>query len=166
MGCHTWFYKKVDVSYEEAKSFLIKKYKNNIDLNEKWISNPNDPEYSEFVEIYKEYTIDFLKHSLDLYKRKLRLVEGGYCKEAVMKKYNPNCYFSYLYISNKGMFVELSNYHDLFRIHNFPEDNLFSLEETYQFIETNKDLINYNNNWENRLIEFWDKYPDGMICFG
>lgn len=43
-------------------------------------------------------------------------------------------------------------------------DVLFSKKETYQWLEENKDnvyIINYN-----KLNEFWDKYPNGVIYFG
>ena len=32
MGCHTWFYKKIDVSYDDAKKYLVNVYKKEIKL--------------------------------------------------------------------------------------------------------------------------------------
>lgn len=57
---------------------------------------------------------------------------------------------------------EVDYYHDLFRVHNYPNDRLFSLEETIAFIKKNdvKEVM-----WDD-LKEFWSVYPDGMIMFG
>lgn len=169
MGCHTWFHKKINVSYEEARDSLVKKYKSNIELTQKWIDNPNDDEYVDMLKYYEYYTIEYLTEQNEIDRRKLRMVESGYCKEAVMRKYDNNTidkFNVYHYIKNVGMFVDCE-YHNLFRIPGYPEDMLFSLEETIEFIKINKNFIYwYANDWEKRLNEFWEKYPDGMITFG
>ena len=53
-------------------------------------------------------------------------------------------------------------YHNLFRVSGYPEDILFSLEETKAFISKNNIEKVF---WED-LVEFWQVYPDGMILFG
>lgn len=167
MGCHTWFYKKVDISYEDAKSSLIKRYSANINLCQKWIDNPTDPEYLEMVEIYKDWTIDNLIRETEITKRQLRLVEGGYCKAAVMRKYRYGLTGVYSYVKDIGMFKSIDEFHNIFRMPNYPEDQLFSLNETLKFVEIHKNEITYyHQNWERELINYWNKYPDGMITFG
>ena len=172
MGCHTWFYKKIDVTYEEAKFHLIKVYTDEIELLQKWVDNPLDEDYLEMLEFYPEYTFDFIFHNLEVYKRKLRMVENGYCKEAVMNKYSDGTFKVHHYIKNKGMYKSL-DWCDIFRIGNYPTDKLFSLEETLDFIERNKDNIygyHYNDvskkDWKEQLEDYWKEYPDGMIDFG
>ena len=167
MGCHTWFYRKVEIDYETAKSSLIKRYSEEINLCQKWIDNPTDPEYLEMVKVYTDWTIDNLMYDVEVTKRRLRLVEGGYCKLAVMHKYQTGLTAVYRYVNNIGMFKSLNEFHDIFRIHNYPEDQLFSLIDTLQFIEDHKAEITYHcQNWESELLIFWNKYPDGMITFG
>ena len=56
--------------------------------------------------------------------------------------------------------------HDVFRIGGYPDDQLFSLEETMAFIECNKDRITFTENWEETLKKFWLLHPDGKIQFG
>ena len=57
---------------------------------------------------------------------------------------------------------DVEYYHDLFRIGNYPDDVLLSEKETIDFIDKHKiEKV----NWV-ALKEFWQVYPDGMICFG
>jgi hypothetical protein len=172
MGCHTWFHKKINVTYEQAKKFLIKIYKNEITLYQTWIDNPNDEYYVDLLEDYPEYDINYCIKQCDIIKRKLRLVEGGYCKEAVMNKYDRGIANHVTYVKGKGHYQSL-DWCDTFRIPGYPEDILFSLEETLDFIEKNKSLIYYyhqndvtGKDWKEQLEEYWKEYPDGMIDFG
>ena len=170
MGCHTWFYKKINVSYEEAKEIYIKNTTESIDRLEKWLNNPTSEEYLEVVEDYPEYTLEYMVKELAIYKRKRRIVEKGLCKEAVLRSYfDPTFKTTFKYIKGKGHFQSL-DWCDIFRIGNYPEDRLFSLEETLDFIKRNEDKIyDYNNNkttWLFKLEQFWKDYPDGMVSFG
>lgn len=59
------------------------------------------------------------------------------------------------------MFVE-TEFHDLFRIGGYPETQLFSLDETIDFIGQNQlKKVDYLS-----IFKFWQKYPDGLIEFG
>jgi transposase len=58
-------------------------------------------------------------------------------------------------------------------IENYPTVELFSLDETLNFIEKNKDKIYYyhfnevsKKDWKERLFVFWNEYPNGMIDMG
>lgn len=63
-------------------------------------------------------------------------------------------------------FTDVDTPHDIFRIGNYPEIYLTSLSESLNFIEQNKEKIYFNDNWEEKLKEFWDKNPNGVIEFG
>jgi|JI10StandDraft_1071094.scaffolds.fasta_scaffold2418133_1 hypothetical protein len=62
-----------------------------------------------------------------------------------------------------------TEYHDLFRTTKreqdgtYIEDIIESKQECNNWIEENKQTI-YNLN-QSLLNEFWDKYPNGLICF-
>jgi len=69
--------------------------------------------------------------------------------------------------------------HDTFRVDDYPEIKLFSLQETLDFLEKNDDKIRYTSSIFDktdrevlkqraieRLKDFWEKNPDGMIDFG
>jgi hypothetical protein len=67
------------------------------------------------------------------------------------------------------------DFHDLFRINDYPTIELHSLEETMAFIDKRqraRDLdkkIHFLDPKEETfelLKEFWEKHPDGMINFG
>jgi len=73
-------------------------------------------------------------------------------------------------------------YHDVFRTgkrnkdRTYIDDTLFSRKETFSFMEDPDSLIYFGNDPEEeeerrkiamrRINEFWDKYPNGLICFG
>lgn len=67
--------------------------------------------------------------------------------------------------SDEG-YTDIDTPHDLFRIGNYTDDKLLSLKQTLDFIDKNKDIISFSENWEIELKEFWDKYPNGVIEFG
>ncbi len=57
--------------------------------------------------------------------------------------------------------------HDLFRVPHYPDDKLGSYRETLSFIESNSKRVYFPDDLlEERLKEFWNKYPDGLITFG
>ena len=55
-------------------------------------------------------------------------------------------------------------FHDVFRIGGYPETILTSLDEALLFIENNN-CQTYANTID-KLKEFFDKYPNGVIEFG
>ena len=79
-----------------------------------------------------------------------------------------------------------AEYHDLFRTGKRNEDStyiddvIFSKKECFEWIDKPENLVSFKNtifetdeqekiNREysiNKLNEFWDKYPDGVIYFG
>lgn len=169
MGCHTWFYKKVEKpSYEEMRGFVLDQYDESIKGLNKWIDNPLDEEYLEMVSVYKEWTIDYIKEWRDSDLRRVRLIENGYCRVAVMNKY---CSYSDSILIPVGdnIYKDVSGndgYHDVFRKYGYPEDRLFSLEETLSYIDNPKNECVVYENTREVLEKFWNRYPDGMIDFG
>lgn len=63
-------------------------------------------------------------------------------------------------------FTDVGAPHNLFRVGGYPEDKLLSLEETLDFIERNKETVSFSENWERKLVDFWEKNPNGVIEFG
>ena len=172
MGCHTWFYRKVERSYQEAKKIWIETQLNNMETWKRSLIDNSDSEFSkELLEAYPEWTLEYCIHSLKVSERRLRMVEAGLCQKAVMNK-QPDSVS--IFIEGKGFYVEDSENdkmpHDLFRIYGYPTEKLFSLEETISFIEKYKsehpDQICLYDYSIDKLVDFWKKYPDGMIDFG
>lgn len=166
MGCHTWFYNKIDTPpYEEIKEVVIKVYQDNIDLFNKWIDNPLCDEYVEMCSVYTEYTIDKIKKWRDLNIRLVRIIKNNYCKKAVLNRY---CIYNKDLIVNINgeLYKNVKEYHDSFRKYGYPDDMLFSLEETIDYINNpNNECYLYDYSIK-KISEFWDKYPNGMIDFG
>lgn len=70
------------------------------------------------------------------------------------------------YVEEKGWYRETGDFHDVFRKYGYPEDRLFSLEETLNYISDTKNECVVYDYTENKLKEFWEKYPNAMIQFG
>lgn len=172
MGCHTWFYKKVDVNYEEVKAEVIYHYEEEISLLDKMI-NDRESLDKDILDAYPEFTIEYGLKNKPIAERKLSIIRKNLCKEAVCRRYRHDDKLTD-YVTGKGFYITTDDlYHDLFRIGNYPVDKLFSLEETLDFIEKNKDKIHsfyfnkiQNKDFKQQLEDFWQKYPDGMIDFG
>jgi hypothetical protein len=165
MGCHTWFYKKVEdnISYDDIRDVVYNDYLDVVNINKGLLSGDID---DYIKEMYSDISVDHINNSLLIAERMCRMIQNNFCKVAVCKRFR--------YKNNLTDFTNNSFYytndklpHDLFRIGGYPEDILFSLEDTYKFIESNKDKIYFNIVvWEDKIKTFWKDNPNGMIKFG
>ena len=164
MGCHTLFYKPYTISLKEAKTLLLEQYKQDITY---YSDKSTDDAVIETIKALRRGII-LLENDLlpeeDVWEDLLKLPNGQYAH----------------YVKGKGMFAE-ADYHDVFRVWDYPDDELFSYEQTIEFVDNrlanDKNTIyfanNLNDNTQNdkeyalkRLRQFWEEYPNGMICFG
>lgn len=172
MGCHTWFYKPINVSYDDAKKQYLKYQYKWIDDANRMINNPTNDDL-EFIKAYSEFTVDYLQHTIEISKRCIRLVDNGYCKLAVMNKY---CYEksfnNTIFLSDKNqMYVSIDEFHDIFRTVKYPTNKLFNFNDTLEFIQKIKNTKLYYSHLSDydviqKIQEYWSKYPNGMIDFG
>lgn len=168
MGCHTWFYRKVEGPKEsEVKSALLESFQNSLSFLENAIGNRDslDPEMLEVVSSYSQVELIAEKEEVQdlLYRVDSGLIVGDHMKCL----YSDWVDFKYEYIPGRGWFHGGENNelpHDLFRNGDYPEDKLFSLEETRKFIEDHTCVVYENSDRD--LIKFWNEHPDGMIKFG
>jgi hypothetical protein len=177
MGCHTWFYRKVNRTLEEARELYIKDHKKSIIRFKEMLNNPEDE-----VRAAYSWTDENLDHAIKIMERQVQMVEKELCNVAVFN-HQPEDHRSRDYEfekKNNTLYCtddELP--HDIFRIGGYPEDRLFSLEETLQYLGSHDDKIGYADTIFNetdrnilkesaikRLKKFWEDHPDGMIEFG
>lgn len=162
MGCHTWFYTPAiqQPSYEEVRSKLIKSYLDQISLYERHINN--DLNEDELFLITCE-SHDKSKQNIAILERIVRRLKGGYCQLATLNRYKFISEYDFSFRTKK-FYIEV-NFHDIFRVNNYPNIELLSLQETYQFIAQNQ-ITDYSGKWKPLLIQFWNDYPEGRITFG
>lgn len=70
----------------------------------------------------------------------------------------------YKWLDRYEICKKIEEFHDVFRVKNYPEDILTSLNQTLNFINNNECEIFEDTH--DKLKEFWDKYPNGLIYFG
>ena len=158
MGCHTWAYKKVERTQEEAKQSCLLKLKNSEKLNLNILKdrNYNGIDWSEWSEE------NLIWHN-KIIKRQIKMVENNFCKRAVWNHQNDKELTEY--VDGKGFYIEIG-FHDMFRKYGYPDDRLFSLQETLNYINNPKNNCTVYDDTIERLNKFWAKYPDGFIEFG
>ena len=92
------------------------------------------------------------------------MVKNNLCQKTVWN--NQNDKELTVYVEGKGLFIEDTGFHDVFRKYGYPDDKLFSLKESLDYINnTNNDCVIYEDTVQ-RLTEFWNKFKNGMIEFG
>lgn len=158
MGCHTWFYRKIERTQEEATSICLKKLKKERNLSWKIIKNPN---YLSMEWQSKDWQLKWIK----ILNRQIKAVANGFYQRAVWNRQDDDNLTQY--VDGKGLYIEDTGYHDVFRKYGYPEDKLFSLEETLEYINNPKNQCVLIPDYSiEQLKQFWNEYPEGMICFG
>lgn len=169
MGNQTRMFIKIDVSYEDAKTYLLDKYQRTLGFYSKQIKGEHSSPFSTTINP-AYYTKERCEYGIEVIKRKIRLVENGYCKLAVMHSYQDDRVSQEtFYLPEKGMYIEhqLLVFYDIF----VPEELnnstiLFSMDETREYLDTNKWRSMFTSDQAVlRLREFWDQNPDGLIKF-
>ena len=167
MGCHTWFYKKIEGPTEEQiRKDLVVYFQETIQFYDSALNHKEslDDLTKEVLEGVSDEELEVERDEfLFLYRR---FASGEMWIDEVNENWASSRFSRHIEYSRKGGWYETDNSlpHDLFRIGSYPETLLFSLEETLDFIKTNKCTV-YEYTDE-KLRDFWAEFPDGMIRFG
>lgn len=167
MGCHTWFYKKWNVSKDEAKSKLIEIIDDSIILTERCLFSPTE-EDEEFFSYHPECDEKKLLLELNDYEI-FRDNILNLSDDEIFEAFADKCLKVCRYVKDKGLFIYDRNEnlpHDLFRKYGYPDDTLHSLEETLSYISDVNNGCQVFDYTKEGLIKFWNEFPDGMITFG
>jgi len=152
MGCHTWFYKKSNLSVKDAqlKAINLLSYYNK---SANFLLKENR---------YNDFTKEQLENWIKSNNRLLKWINNDWITTGCYRILSDG-----IYLKSKDTYYVDAEAHDLFRIGGYPNDKLFSLEETLLFIENNKENIGKIDDFCYQLLsEFWQENPDGMINFG
>ena len=148
MGCHTWFYERVNKSEEELKKCLS-------NVLDDYIISEND------TEIVEEIGLLYVKLANIKILRIKRLLNNNTIKYNNLITHVSE-YCDKLQLINNILYED-APYSNLFRTY-YTDIVLLSLEKTLQFIEDRN--INIDKKYLVLLKQFWIEYPDGAIAFG
>jgi hypothetical protein len=168
MGCHTWFYKKSNklTTIPEIKEYIREHCKKNIKLLKCDYSGYTAEDAKSLIELDEELTEEEkiqVKLDIKYFENILKNLKNLNKRRKLENIFNFLSMHNLTMINN-FMYETDNEYHDLFRIGNYEQADLKSLEETLDFIKNNKIAINSENY--NRLLMFWEKNTDGIISFG
>lgn len=195
MGCHTWFYRKIERTQEEANESCLRLLKTARNCHWKIFRRPTSYRGIDWTEDNYTTKETSLNH-INVLNRQIKAIHNGNYQRAVWNKQGDDDLTQY--VDGRGLYIEDTGFHDAFRRGGYPEDMLFSLEETLKYMEDNDSIITYSyfvrekpeipcinglvdgekpvyyevEREENKLLaierlhEFWEKFPEGMICFG
>ena len=169
MGCHTWFYKRLEnpPSKEEMVSKLSTLFNEELNYIK---NNPYKDEFGDSL-TNEEYTykLNFFENCLKVVTDNIEFYDENFDDKKITIE-SLYCHFSYddIILYHKGKFyVDSDEYHDLFRKYGYPDDVLESYQETLDYINNpDNNCIIYYDGCYDKLKEYWEKYPDGIICFG
>lgn len=165
MGCHTWTYTKLEPqpTWEDIKKNVIEQFEDEVSFGEQ-LMNDRESINPKLLEAYPEWNYEFGQRLKDINERRLRLVKNDRCKEACYNRYDTKD-FSYNY-ANGIYYVKVRGFHDMFRRNGYPNDKLFSLQETLDYINNKDNNCTVYEDTIELLEAFWSTCPNGMIDFG
>lgn len=163
MGCHTWFKTKSKYDVEDCRRMWLIQQEKLIEDWERIVEDPSHP-----FRLNTQYDHNDLLSVVELMKRQYRMVKNKNIKFAFIRDLEETDEGD-LYEYRDGIIYVVKNDapHDLFRVGDYPETKLFSLEQTLDFIESYEEGRIYK--WDStipQLKDFWQKNPIGMIEFG
>ncbi|MBD9181103.1 MAG: hypothetical protein EGP79_02220 [Roseburia intestinalis] len=153
MGCHTWFYRPIT-----EKEFELMKDYAPIEIS--------DLINEDYIKIggYDKTLYDLLMKS---YNENLPCVYGCYWWQLGWGDCNPelnNCHAT-CYISKlKGLYIEVEEYGDTFRVNNYPTKIIHSRRELRRWM--GKKYFNLSQYQLERVSEFFRNNRGGIIKFG
>ena len=147
MGCHTWFSRPI--TEEEFK--LMRDYAP--------------------TEIYNTTLYDdcLYKSLMNSYTEDIPCVYGKYWWQLGYGSSNPQLLdgeHNYIHEIRgcKGLFVDVSKYHDTFRVKNYPSKVIRNRKELRRWMKKRYFEL---ENWQlERISEFFRENPNGVITFG
>jgi len=161
MGCHTWFWQRIERSFDDAKeNYHIAKTKE-LDSLQRCIDSPTKDDI-EMAQIYS-WTSSHLRDWIADIEQEMDIVASGY-RQCIMWENQPDTDDeSVVYVKDAGFYRRCKDKGDTFRtVHT--EEKLFCYDQTIHFCDKNG--IELNSNQIKSLKDFWDEYPEGMIDFG
>jgi hypothetical protein len=193
MACHTWYYKRVERTQQQANANYLRHqrvwlrrmrwigiqhlaYVQIWQRLRRWVGLP--AAHRRFrdnvhrINVQYSYLYPFesfaeLQNSIAIVRRQIRMVRKGLCQKAVwnhQKSSRTNTYVGGIY------FEAADGYHDGFRVYDFKitkEVYLYSYAAVVAFLETLPEQKKWVGEDSMAFVQqFFEQYPDGMICFG
>lgn len=183
MGCHTWFY--IPIEFEITEKEVLDQYRKTAEWSYTLAVKELKLRGVNFVydtEVYDELAISnkhverlrytWTDSSIDDIKEHMKVHLDSYYSldtpEGIQDAYNSYEFDDGIIRYYNGKFYEHTkdSPYDLFRVGNYPEIVLTSYVDAIEYIKSLDDkVIVYDFTYE-KLQEFFNTYPEGIIDFG
>jgi len=160
MGCHTWFYKPCTRSYEEQRVVVIK----NLTVQ---IEKFTDKNYIEQL-LIQDWTETDIESHHNFYKRWLKRIQSGrklWYAAIYSDRFNYFIDLNYLTEYHQGIFYIESSLHNIFRVSDYPDDRLLSIEDVVAFC-TKRGIDLPQKDYQKIAQWYLSKPEGGLIRFG
>jgi hypothetical protein len=164
MGCHTWFYKKVERTVEEAREIALECQRNVV---KHW--GEIDPNTDETCIAYGWNELTVIETIFEETARLRQIQEGDLY--AIWSNQPDGDGVNYYNPVTGNFYVNDPNVHDLIRVGNYPEIRFFSFDEIYQWILNHREHPRFNTSkitvQEIEAVKnYFETNPNAMVCFG
>lgn len=154
MGCHTWFSRPIT-----EKEFKLMKEYAPIQIYELAGDSKENIENG----MYDKHLYNLLMKSL---KENIPCVDGKFWWQLGWGEGNPELgtdSFTHKIEGYKNLFVDVPEYHDLFRVRNYPHKVITSRRNLRRWMR--KKYFKLTSEQLEKCTEFFKKYPGGVITF-
>lgn len=164
MGCHTWFYKQVERTVEEAREIALKIQQKTLS---RWLDMDYKTDPSCIAYGWNELTV---AETIFEETARLRQIESGDLY-AVWSNQPDGDGVNYYNPMTGKFYVNDPDVHDLIRVGNYPEIRFFSFEEIYRWILDHRKDLHFNTSritvQEVEAVKnYFETNPNAMVCFG
>lgn len=94
-----------------------------------------------------------------------RIINGGDLNDSDIEYYSSKTKIINLFKRNGIYYKEVGQFYDAFRVLDYPEITLTSYDETIAYIESRKESVYTDDFTFDKLKQFFNEYPDGIISF-
>lgn len=155
MGCHTWFSRPIT----EKEFNLMKEYAP-IQIYELTGDSKENIENG----MYDKHLYNLLMKSL---KENSPCVDGKFWWQLGWGEGNPELgtdNFTHEIQGYENLFIDVPEYHDLFRVRNYPHKVITSRRNLRRWMK--KKYFKLTSEQLEKCTEFFQRYPGGVITFG
>ena len=161
MGCHTWFYKPLDIN-QGLKDTMLKALDKFVKhMNNTGFYNRDPSERYGWENYWTRFVDNPTGFNAEMKQIRKQILQGD-INEYILEWFYPKLTTEY----GGKLYEVVDGFHDIFRVYDYPDDVLTSYKETVEYLKKKGYEVCMHYDTLDNLRKFWKKYPNGIIKFG